>query len=137
MEIPDSTSLCTRLRSALEGILEWKWDGRFGTILAEFPSEKKQGVQDILGRYLVHRWDSVTIGEAPQIAQRVNGRLGGLMSGQMLLVSDPEDDPLVYCAWWPWGDGQAISIRIGRFSEMTDAEVQSSLTEELKSWFGV
>jgi hypothetical protein len=137
LEVPEWASVCARLRSALEGILEWKWDGRFGTFLAEFPSEKKEWVQEILDRYLVNRWDSATIGEAPEIAQRVKGHLGGLMLGQMLLVSDPGVDPLVYCAWWPWGSGQTISIRIGLFSETTDAKEKSSLTEALKRRFGI
>jgi hypothetical protein len=137
MEIPESASPCIRLRSALEGILEWKWDGRFGTVLAEFPSENRMAVLGILDQHLISRWDSATIGEALETVKKVQGHLGGLMAGQLLLLSDPDAEPLVYCAWWPWGNRQTISIRIGLFSETANAEVKSLLTEELKSWFGV
>ena len=137
IEISESASICTSLRSAFEGILEWKWDGRFGTALAEFPLDKKGSVLGILDRYLVNRWDSATIGEAPETAQKAKGHLGGLMPGQLLFVSDLGDDPPIYCAWWPWGNGQTISIRIGLFSETMQAEKKGALTEELKGWFGV
>lgn len=98
MEIPKSASICTGLRSAFEGILDWKWDGRFGTALAEFPLEKKGSVLGILDQHLIGRWDGATIGEAPETVKKVKGHLGGLMAGQLLFLSDPNDDPLVYCA---------------------------------------
>jgi hypothetical protein len=137
MVIPEATSVCTGLRSAFEGILDWKWDGRFGTALAEFPLVKEGSVLGVLDRYLASRWDGATIGEAPEIAQSVRRYLGGLMSGQLLFLSDPGVDPLVYCAWWPWGNGQTISIRIGLFSETMNAAEKGALTKELKGWFGV
>ncbi len=105
--------------------------------LAEFPLDKKGSVLGILDRYLVSRWDSVTIGEASETAQKVKGHLGGLMPGQLLFASDVSDDPPICCAWWPWGNGQTISIRVGLFSETADAEEKGALTEALKGWFGV
>ena len=137
MEIPESASICAGLRSAFVGILEWNWDGRLGSVLAEFPLEKKASVLGVLDQHLVSRWDSATIGEAPEIAQNVKGHLGGLMADQLLFLSDLEDDPLVYCAWWPWGDGRTISVRIGLFSETTDTGEKGALTEALKGWFGI
>ncbi len=137
MEIPKSASICTGLRSAFEGILDWKWDGRFGTALAEFPLEKKGSVLGILDQHLIGRWDGATIGEAPETVKKVKEHLGGLMAGQLLFLSDPNDDPLVYCAWWPWDNGQTISIRIGLFSETTDTEEKGALTKAFKGWFGV
>ena len=134
---PELAKVCTNLRSAFERILEWKWDGRFGTVLAEFPPEKKASVLGILDQSLVSRWDSATIGEAPESAKKVKEHLGGLMAGQLLLLSDPNAEPLVFCAWWPWGNGQTISIRIGLFSETTGAEEKGTLTQALKGWFGV
>ncbi|MFC2096051.1 hypothetical protein ACFLSW_06430 [Candidatus Bipolaricaulota bacterium] len=41
------------LAEAFSGIVEWKWDGRFKTALAEFPIEKKDEVLGILEQYLV------------------------------------------------------------------------------------
>jgi hypothetical protein len=82
------------------------------------------------------RSDRATIGEAPEIAQSAKYHLGGLISGQLLFLPDPDDDPLVYCAWWPWGSGRTISIRIGLFSAMMGTEEKGAVTETLKGWFG-
>jgi hypothetical protein len=119
----DLDNVCRRLREAFEDVLTWKWDGRFGAALAEFPAEDKEKVLRILEIFLVSRWDSVTIGEAPKSVQQIKTHFGGLMSGQLLLLSDPNQDAmilllsdpnqdaLIYCAWWPWGNGKTIQIR--------------------------
>ena len=39
------------------------------------------------------------------------------MAGQLLLTSAPSDGVGIYCAWWPWGNGKTISIRLGVFHE--------------------
>lgn len=137
MQDSEQGNICQRLWEGFGDLLTWKWDPRFGTVLAEFPPEKKESVLEILDQHLVKRWDSGTIGEAPEVAQRVNRHLGGLMAGQLLLLSDPGTEPLVYCAWWPWGNGQTVSIRIGLFSATRDAEKEGAQTEALKGWFGV
>lgn len=40
------------LAATFHGVLEWKWDGRFGTVLAEFSLENKAAVLEILDRYV-------------------------------------------------------------------------------------
>ncbi|MGB2984147.1 MAG: hypothetical protein WBC63_09885 [Candidatus Bipolaricaulia bacterium] len=105
--------------------------------MAEFPPENKASVLEILDRYLVSRWDSLTIGEAPEAVKKVKGLLGGLMSGQLLLLSDLNVESLVYCAWWPWGNGQTISIRVGLYCETSDGEGAQPPEEILKDAFGL
>jgi len=130
--------VCRRLRGAFEDVVAWKWDGRFGTALAEFPAEDKEKVLRILEGFLVSRWDSATIGEAPEIVQQIKTHFGGLMPGQLLLLSDPNQDALIYCAWWPWRDGKTISIRVGPYSkEEIAAPDKSALTVAFRDWFKV
>jgi len=112
--------ICRNLASAFGAALEWKWDGRFGTALAEFPLEKKEAVLGALDLHLVSRWNSASIADAPEVVQALRRHLGGLMAGQLLFLSDPAAEPPVYCAWWPWGNGQRISIRIGIFGSVSD-----------------
>lgn len=122
------------LEEAFRRVIEWKWDSRFEAVLAEFPLEKKTSVLKILDRHLVSRWDSASIGDAPEIVKKVKAHLGGLMAGQLLLLSDPDVEPLVYCAWWPWENGQTISVRIGLHGEKLGAHGKA--VEMLKSWLG-
>lgn len=121
------------LATAFRGIFEWQWDGRLKTVLAEFPIDRKTEILGILEEHLVCKWDSSNVNEAPDAVREIVGMLGGLMSGQLLLLSDPEKPAFLFCAWWPWGNGQKISIRIGLFSEAK--EEKEALIPVLKDQF--
>jgi hypothetical protein len=125
------------LVAALQGTLKWKWDARFGTAVAEFPAEKQATVLGILDRYLSSRWNSTSIADAPEVVKKVREHLGGLMAGQLLLLSDPDAGTLVYCAWWPWGNEQTISVRIGVFCSGCSDEERKDLTSVFRGWFKV
>ncbi len=130
-------NVCRDLNKALQGLLSWKWDGRFETVLAEFAVKKKDGVRAVLDRYFPNSWGGSTIGNAPGPVQAVNGRLGGLREGQLLFATDPNDGAFLFCAWWPWGDGKTISIRIApSYQNLAPAEGPEK-SRLLKGWFGI
>lgn len=128
---------CKELFTVFQGVLAWKWDGRFETVLAEFGADKKGSIRPILERYLSIPWDISNIGKAPDIVRTVNNNLGGLRSGQLLFTSDPNRDALTFCAWWPWGDGKTISIRIAPFYKELLASEKAGRIQLLKGWFGI
>jgi hypothetical protein len=122
---------------AFQGALSWKWDGRFETVLAEFGVDNKDSVRAILERHLGAIWDSSSIVSAPDIVRTVNIRVARLRSGQLLFTSDPHRDTLIFCAWWPWGDGKTISIRIASFFRKLSASETAEKIQLFKGWFGV
>ena len=86
---------------------------------------------------MVHTWDSSNVGNAPDIVRIVNANFGGLRPGQMLFTSDPNRDSLVFCMWWPWGNGKEISLRIGpAYRDLSDLE-RSQKVELFRLWFGM
>ena len=116
--VPDISSAlsehdCTKLFGALQADLSWQWDSRFATALAEIRIEEKNGIGKILENHLGTAWTSGTIDTAPESVQRILFRLGGIMPGQLLYTAGLPRDGIVFCAWWPWGNGQTISIRLG------------------------
>ena len=140
MQDPNQAELennCKELASAFKGILSWKWDSRFDTVLAEFGTDKKNSVRAILDQYLSNTWDSANIGKAPDAVQRINIDLGKLRSGQLLFTSDPRQDTFIFCAWWPWGDGQTISIRIAPYYKKLSDSDKAEKTQQLKDWFEI
>jgi len=122
------------LAVSFENVVEWQWDGRFKTPLAEFPIDRKGEILELLEKHLVSRWDASSVVEAPEVVREILKTLGGLMSGQLLLLSNLEGPAFLFCAWWPWGNGQKVSIRIGAFGEASEKE---ALTQVLKDRFGV
>ena len=117
-------NVCREFISAFQATLSWKWDSQFETVLAEFFVDNKDRVREILERYLSIAWDSSNIGKAPDVVRMIAGHLGGLRSGQLLFTSDPNQDALIFGAWWPWGDGNTISLRVAPFDKrLSDSEM--------------
>ena len=108
----DLEKISRKLLSASRGVLSWKWDQRFEALLAEFSADKRDEFRSILERDFSNVWDSSNIREAPDIVKMCNNRFGGLRSGQLLFTTDPSQDVFICGAWWPWGDGRTISLRI-------------------------
>ena len=130
--------ICRNLARELEKLVSWKWDGRFSAALAEFAGADSAVIRAIVERYMPNAWDSVTVAQAPDATQEIKRLLGGLMPGQLLMCSDEDQEVIVYSAWWPWGNGQTISIRISAASlESFDDRAKSLFVTSLRSCFGV
>jgi hypothetical protein len=128
---------CKELLSAFQGTLSWKWDSRFETVLAEFGADSSENIRAILNRCLTLAWDSSAMINAPEIVRTIDRRLGGLRPGQVLFTSDPNRDAFVFCAWWPWGNGKTISIRIApSYKKSLDSQKAEGI-QHLKGWFGI
>lgn len=133
----DVESVCRELLNAFRGVLSWKWDGRFETALAEFGVNDEDSVRTILKRHLSLIWDSSNIETAPDIVRTINIRVASLRSGQFLFTSDPKPGALVFCAWWPWGDGNTVSIRVAPFHKKLSDSEHAKKIQLFKGWFGV
>jgi len=137
MNEPGLEKACKELCSAFQGILSWNWDSRFGAVLAEFGAGKKESIRGILERSLCVTWDISNIDKAPDIVREINRHLGGLRAGQILFTADPNREPLIFCAWWPWGDGKTISLRIASADRKLLDPEKAEKIQLLKEWFGI
>ena len=108
----DLEKVSRKLLSASWEVFSWKWDQRFEAFLAEFSADKGDEFRAILERDFSKVWDCLNIREAPDIVKMCNNNFGGLRSGQLLFTTDPSQNVFVCGAWWPWGDGKTISLRI-------------------------
>jgi hypothetical protein len=133
----DVENVCGELVRAFQGVLSWQWDGRFETVLAEFGVDNKENVRAILERYLSMTWDNSNIATGPDSVRRINVRVGTLRSGQFLFTSDPKRDTFIFGAWWPWGNGETISLRVApSYKKLSDSETVAKI-QLFKGWFGV
>lgn len=104
--------VCGGLLNDLCGELTWKWDDRFGALLAVVQAERQVEVRRVLDSHFVHLWDRKSIRQAPGAVKNGLGDFLDLRGEQLLFTSDPVADSLLFAAWWPWGDGTAISVRL-------------------------
>lgn len=105
--------------------------------MAEFNTDDLDKVRSILEQYLSFTWNSSNIDSAPEIVQAVNNSFGSLREGQFLLSTDTDKDGCILCAWWPWGNGETISIRIvPTCRRLSDLE-KEEMSKVYRSWFGI
>ncbi len=104
--------ICKELIKDFADVLTWKWDNRFKALLSEFTTETQDKVLFILEKHFKMTWDNTSIEEAPGIIKTNSKYFGNLRQGQLLFTTSPESSNHIIAAWWPWGDGQSISLRI-------------------------
>ena len=130
-------TMYTEISNAFEGVLLLKWDDRFGTVLAEFKVDNKDSVREVLERYLGNVLDNSDIKKAPRAVNTAVKNLGGLTHGQLFFTSDIDLDMFLFCAWWPWGNGTTISIRIAPYYNKSDDPEKVESISLLKKCFGM
>jgi len=130
-------SVCRELSGMFQGMLSWKWDDRYQTALAEFNIDNRAYIHDALIRRLDRIWDGSTIETAPEAVRMITDAFGGIMSGQLLFTSDPDRNAFVFCAWWPWGNGETISIRLAPYVQKPPDSDSDGQILQLKEWFGI
>lgn len=91
----------------------WSWDPRLLCITSSFTTEQEPQAKKAVQIALQQEWTSATIMKAPQLLRDVVERAGGIRQGQLALSAGPVTGLLAYGLWWPWGDGETVSLRVG------------------------
>lgn len=91
----------------------WSWDPRLSCCTSSFTTEQEPQARQATAMALQTEWTPATIGRAPQQLRDVVDRAGGIRHGQLVLSTGPVSGLTVYGLWWPWGDGETVSLRVG------------------------
>jgi len=131
----DLKEACGELLADFDDVLSWKWDKNFGAFMAEFSAESQDEVRSILERHFSQEWDIKSIRKAPDIVRTGAGEFGDMRSGQLLFTSDPEGNVLILAAWWPWGDGEVVSLRIASPAKESHYSEKTGIFQRFKGLF--
>jgi len=126
-------NLCQGICEDSMEVLNWNWDEHFQTVLSQFSKNEKDKVMDIVSNHFNSTYDHQSISSASDTAQMSVRDLGGLREGQMFFFQELEDGRNLFGAWWPWGNDQTISIRIG----FSLGSANNELNSKLKNLFGI
>ena len=127
---------CSSVRTSLTDILAWKWDDRFGLARAEFKVKDADIVKDTILKELQTVWDHTTIAKASGNIRKIVNSMGGIGKGQILFSAEPENSVTLFCAWWPWGDEETVSVRIG-FRHEDDSMNTPAFVSGVRKFFGI
>jgi len=130
-------NICTEFVNTFQNQLTWEWDDRFEAVLATCKTENKEDIRLFLKHHFNKVWDDSNTEDASDAVLDAISHFGGLMPRQLLFTSDPNQDLFLCCAWWPWNNGNTISLRIAPFSKKLTDEDKVELNKKMKEWFRV
>ena len=128
---------CRDIYSELSTLLSWKWDDRFKVILAEFTVENAEKVSSVLAKGFESKWEEKTIKAAPPPVKKIADILCGLQASQQLFTYTHDPKTVLFAAWWPWGNNQRISVRIGICYQNKMLMPDTELESDFKKWFDI
>jgi len=102
---------------ALNGVVKWKYDDFNRALLAEFSADKAAQVNAIVKKHYAVEWHAKNIKQAPMLMKHLAGKYAVLSKKQRLYYSEETERPDVMLAWWPWGHGATVSVRLFMVSQ--------------------
>ena len=115
--------ICRKICLNIPDQYHWKEDAE----LVFFPLFKE----------FIHHWNFMsTPPEDASIIEWVNAKFG-LMPGQVLFTSYPLRNLVLCVAWWPWGESQNVSMRVGLIP-LKNARLREGVAYEcLRRWLHI
>ena len=134
-ELAEIETCCKGIITNTLELLNREWDDYIGAFLTTFPVDQAQQIETICTKYFMSRWDHESLVKAPPSVLAIAENLGGLRAAQRLLMTRPDQFVMAFGAWWPWGDGQTISLRIGLVTDDVPEHAKAELFKEFSEWF--
>lgn len=114
----------------------WDFDSRFNSLLIVFDQQWVDPMKRSLDSEFSKRWDSASIKKASKSIKKLVKSIYGIEHGQFIYSDENEDHDLaLYAAWWPWGSGDTISLRISIYSPEKDLITEIDVKKYLVEWF--
>jgi hypothetical protein len=105
--------ICRKICMNIPPQYGWQWDQKRNMAVVVLESEDAELVFFPLFKEFQNHWNFATAPpENESICQWINGQFG-LMPGQVLFTSYPLHNLVLCVAWWPWGEDQKVSMRVG------------------------
>ena len=127
---------CRALLQTTPDDANWNWDREYHAALLILRAGREAALLEQLGSLMPWTWTRHDIGNAPSQVRHVCGIWGGLMVAQRLFVLDPDDDPMLFASWWPWGNRQKFSLRVGCYAR-SDVVIRADPQRKLQAALGL
>lgn len=121
-------TVCRRISLNIPDHCPWRWDKASNLALTVIDTQDEIMVGLPLALEFSHQWDFTTINDADASVRDFFNSGFGIVPGQKVFTTNPIGGLVLYVAWWPWGDEERISMRLGLMAidggRLDDAEVK-------------
>jgi len=123
-------TVCRRISLNIPDHCRWSWDREFNLALTVIDRRDEIMIELPMTLEFNHKWDFSSINEADMPIRNFFQSGFGVVPGQKVFTTDPVGGVVLFAAWWPWGDDERISLRLGLVS-ITDQKRDSAETKRL------
>jgi len=109
-------TVCRRVSLNIPDHCPWRWDKEFNLALTVIDRQDEIMIELPMTLEFDHKWDFATINDADAPVRDFFQSGFGVVPGQKLFTMDPVQGVVLFAAWWPWGDDERISLRLGLVS---------------------
>jgi hypothetical protein len=128
---------CRRIMAAGEGLFAWSWDTwPAGMVLSKIDITGRKKAEALLREVFAGSWDHKKIAGAPAKIRGILESVGGVGERQVAYASNPDAPAILIGLWWPWGNGETVSLRLGLAPGIAGCS-QDELDDAIRGWFGV
>lgn len=129
--------ICRKICLNIPSCRGWQWDSKRNMAVVVLCGEEADLVFFPLFKEFRHHWNFTTAPpETVDVTEWVNDRFG-LMPGQAVFTSHPLYNLVLCVAWWPWGEDQKVSMRVGLIP-VHNAKLRDGLAYEcLRRWLKI
>jgi hypothetical protein len=91
----------------------WSWDNRLTCVTSSFSTQVEDAARLSAAQGLPVEWTPASLAKAPVRLRELATQYGDVRSGQLLLTAGNIEGLFAFGLWWPWGNGNTISLRVG------------------------
>ena len=112
-ELEPFQEICRKICLNIPSSYEWKWDEKRKMAAIILDEEDAEMVFYPLFKEFRNHWNFASITEAAEAVNEYIHAEYGLMPGQVFFTSHMVCNIVLGVAWWPWGNSDKVSMRVG------------------------
>jgi hypothetical protein len=110
---------------------EWSYDRRMKCVVSSIPKAKVAAAEAAIADAFPLSWTAAALAAAPDGPRATAEACGGLRASQKIYWGGATLG--AFGLWWPWGDGNTISLRVG----LHDVDLPKERYPQLRDVFGI
>jgi len=127
--------ICKNISLNIPDHCTWQWDEKFHTTVVVFETLDQDLILFPIIQEFEDRWDFLSIERSGKAFYRFFIDRFGVIPGQFVFTAGDDDTCKLFAVWWPWGDDEKVSLRVGLFINKADASSHDRLRAMLTQWF--
>jgi len=137
IDLTNFKQICNNVRDSIPSPYTASWDEDFQVIRIVFDKTEKQPLLQMLMKEFPYQWDFNTIDTASDFIDNFINSIFGIIPGQVLFTSSETTPPILFAVWWPWGNEDYISLRVGFYPNEKPYFSKNEIRKELSGWFNL